>query len=413
MTSPSPFDPDYDGPPGLAPFLQRPLTDGDLANVRAAHLLSIATRLLGRTDQVVAMQADSRALGAPIVRRPGRLSRSEAVDTFDDRFEVMDPERLHDITERELQRVDRGLFVPDAAARRQDETALWHEINRSRSRATALALLNLDVRSEVELQAVAAASAIHSLTAGQSADAQTVLEDAIESSDEEAVRIALAALHQPLREPESDDGSTGDDHPEVRESSVCIHGTWARLDADPWYASGSSLHSFIRGKCTPNLFSGRDHFRWTGGYTEQERRDVADDFVPWKRAQSIAQVDTLFAHSHDGNVALNRIAAGERVPLLVLLHTPVTPRTDDEWRTIARNVGRVLVLRTRADLVMMADQFINGSTMDPPSKFLPLRSVKRHWRHPDAWFSHNRFVELATWQRFSLDGDIRHERSLI
>lgn len=413
MTSESPFDPDYEPPPSLRGFEEAP-TDADVGNIRAAHLLIMATRLLGTTEQVRQVQEDSRALGVPIVRRPGRIGADpNAVDAFAADADALSQEQIDEVTEHAVS-VLGDRWDSETSASAEVESALWREVKRSRSRAAALSLLNVDMRSANESQAVAAAASVFNATEGTSVLARSVLENLIESFDEDVARIALGALQQRLRDPESDGPSTGGDGGDpMYRASVCIHGTWARHSFAPWYASGSDLHKHIRQNCTPDLFNGREHFRWTGGYSEEERREAAEDFVPWKASQSIAEVDTVFAHSHGGNVALNRIANGEQVKLLVLLHTPVTRRPDDEWRRIAANVGRVLVMRSRADKVMLADQLASGNSMQPPKHLLPHRLVKGHWIYRESWFRHDYYLQRDVWERFGIDSDIRFERGLV
>lgn len=413
MTSESPFDPDYEPPLSLGGFEGGP-TGADLGNIRAAHLLIMATRLLGTTEQVRGVQEDSRELAVPIVRRPGRFGAGlNAVDAFAADVDVLSQAQLDEITYEAVSLLGDQWDI-ERPARAAIESNLWHEVKRSRSRAAALSLLNVDMRSTNESQAVAAAAGVFHATEGTSVRARSILENLIESLDEDVARIALGALQQRLRDPDSDGPSAPGEHGDpMYRSSVCIHGTWARHSFAPWYASGSELHKHIRETCTPDLFNGREHFRWTGGYSEEERREAAEDFVPWKASQYIAEVDTIFAHSHGGNVALNRIADGEQVKLLVLLHTPVTKRPDDEWRRIAGNVGRVLVMRSRADKVMLADQLASGSSMQPPKHLLPHRLVKGHWVHRESWFHHDYYLRREVWERFGIDSDIRFERGLV
>lgn len=113
-----------------------------------------------------------------------------------------------------------------------------------------------------------------------------------------------------------------------------------------------------------------------------------------------------------GNVALSAIAMGERVRLLVLLHTPILSRPSAEWASIRSNVGRVLVMRSRADLVMLADGLRTGSALHPAQSQLAHREVLPHWRDGDAWFSHNLFVSHDNWTKYALAGEVRFEHGI-
>lgn len=196
-------------------------------------------------------------------------------------------------------------------------------------------------------------------------------------------------------------------------TSLAVHGPWARLAEDRWYAPGSVLHHHIRTTCTPSLYPEVDYFRWSGDYTEHARRDAGRELATWVRAKGLSGVDTVFAHSHGGNVVLDAVQEGVRVRLLVLLHTPVTPRGNRHWSAIRKRVDRVLVMRSRADVVMLADGLRTGSTLDPNATLLPHRRAIPHWVDRRGWFNHGLFLDYRSWSRWDIAGEVAYERATV
>lgn len=388
MTSASPFDPDFD-PARLqavdpaVPFVG----EGDRARIRAAHLLDLGAQLLRRRR--VSSPLERRLLGIPALASGPARQGMEQRD-FDDAV----PLSMRGALSREP-------GAPDIA------TVLWEAVDRESSAAPAL--INVELHSDDDVVSTAAAAAIHVATNGTSVPARTRLEAALQSTEETAREIAAVALRPDIRTPEV--MSTPPAPPLDAETSVCIHGTWAGIAADSWYAAGTPLHNHIKTTCTPNLFGGMDHFRWSGGYSEQDRIDAASDFANWKSWQGIGAIDTIFAHSHGGNVALTRLADGERIRQLVLLHTPVTRRPRTQWEQIAANVDSVLVLHTWGDLVMWADRLANRSAMRPsrvlPHRLVPLPPLARR-----SWFSHDYFLRTENWIAHEVGMRISYEHRL-
>jgi pimeloyl-ACP methyl ester carboxylesterase len=165
------------------------------------------------------------------------------------------------------------------------------------------------------------------------------------------------------------------------------------------------MHGHIRDHASPNLYDDPGYFFWSGVYSDDDREQAAQDLITWRSVVSPSndELDIVFAHSHGGNVALSAAAAGQRMRMLVLMHTPAIARGDDEWARIRRSVKSVIVMRTRADLVVAADSLRSG---EGRQKFdvrkLPHFPVVRSWKHPDAWFSHSFYVSRENWERFDL-----------
>ena len=135
-------------------------------------------------------------------------------------------------------------------------------------------------------------------------------------------------------------------------------------------------------------------------------------YLRWQAQRKITQLDTIYAHSHGGNVALDHVASGERVAMLVLMHTPFLPRSERDWTEIERNAGRIVVLRTRADLVVLLNNIKNGSTALPPAGLTNVRDLPSHPFGVDFWLRHSFFTRLRSWQTYGIANEVRFERQM-
>jgi hypothetical protein len=375
-------------------------TDTEIAATsRAAQLLAMSLYSFGAPLHARDIQDDADILGVP------------TVSPADDSYQLWANQRgLDDLTYFAHQdhgsAPDRGWEINDTADLNELH-AFWREVDFVRQPTALLPLLNLSMRSSHEIERVAAAAGLYAFSTGQIELARSVIETALNSDDATVAGIARATL-----------GPPSDSTPESAESafttieteaSLAIHGTWARLSADRWYAPEGALHNLLRTDVTNDLYAAPDYFRWTGGYTRRERDDGADDLVAWAKKREIGRVNEVFAHSHGGNVALSAAAKGEAIRLLVLLHTPAIPRSDNEWAAISGNVGRVLVMRTRLDLVAMADGLRTGSSQHFDPVLLRHRQLMLPWQNRAAWFSHGTFIDPATWRTLDLPREVRYE----
>lgn len=400
----------------------------DTSRRRAAHLLILATRLLGTSAQVRAVQVDARELQIPLVRRRSSRDDLDSLDRERQQHLFLPQERLDESTQETLSRLGVTRSWKGGPSTLEEQAALWSRIQTTRSRPATYALLNISARSDDTLLAVSAATALAEITKETSELSRSVLLAAADDPDPETAAIAKMAAGEALNtvnlSPSSSriqasDAASGEREPSTtpqndwRELSACIHGTWSRHPAKRWYAPQSRLHRHIKTNATPSLYDESDYFRWTGGYISAARSSAARDLSVWRARRGATEFDTIFAHSHGGNVALEAAARGERIHLLVLLHTPVAPRSTLEWTAVARNVGRILSLRSRADLVMIADGLRTGSTLDLPSSLLPGGSVKPHWNNRAAYFAHDFYLRLGTWNDFDIASDIAFERGLV
>ncbi|MEO6958262.1 MAG: hypothetical protein ABI137_16085 [Antricoccus sp.] len=380
----------------LLPRVEAYLGDGRLSAVnRAGNLLVLGTMVHGTTEQVEALREDAAGAGIPLV-----TNRPDAV--LDDR----DAEHYAGLIAENTANFgwEPGQVVSNDALRALRERI---EVEGASQLVDVLAYASLDSRHSVERAAAGAVLAPIDRTEEQRA--RSVLLSVAESGDGLAQQIALTALGQeapPLLAPPSVPVGLRP----TKETSIAIHGTWARLAEQRWYAPGSELHDLILGSCTPTLYDQPDYFRWTGGYSDFERDEGSRDLLAWWHGHVPSQVDTVYAHSHGGNVALG--AAGPlaaAMGLLVLLHTPITPRDDHEWEQIRSSCPRVLTFRSRCDLVMLADGRRTGSTLDPSTRLLPHRRVLPHWKGRDGWFSHSLFIRPRTWRRWDIANEVRYE----
>lgn len=368
--------------PGLDAFLQE--SPSAIAS-RAGQLLGMAAYAFGGFELDAAIREDADLLGVPRVERAGDEVRRWSTDV-----------RLDELT-RQAQDFH-GLSSTDSL----DEMtrALWDDVVRLRSPMPVLALLNIRQRSEHSLEAVSAAAALHAFSDGRLNRSHNILRSATESDDPQTNAVAAAMLDVSRTVPDAPKRPTWLGNP----ISTTIHGTWALLEENGWHRPGSPLHNHLREKNSANLYDSDGYFVWSGEYSDTGRAHGGEDLRRWADLVSGAGwLDTVYAHSHGGNVALEALSKGARIKLLVLLHTPAIHRTSQAWSSIRSNVGGVVSMRTRMDHVVLADSLRHGEnrmTFDPG--LLPHFPVVGHWKNQDAWFSHSHFVSVSNWRRSDL-----------
>lgn len=190
--------------------------------------------------------------------------------------------------------------------------------------------------------------------------------------------------------------------------SIAVHGTWSRMVEESWHRPGDGTHTHIKQTCTKGLYAEADYFRWSGAYSGFERTQASTDFAAWLAGKKLT-LDTAYGHSHGGNVILGAELSHPGA-LLVLLHTPVLPRSDEEWARIRSTWDRVLVMRARADPVVIADGLRTRSTGEPDRSKLPFRLIRPHIKDKRGWFTHGLFVQEETWVRYGLSNEVDYER---
>lgn len=369
-------------------------SDSALAS-RAAQYLGMTTYAFGSPEAAAALQDEGDELAIPQLASGG-----EEVGPLRYSQEQLDASTDRLLAERGLRGLADGADSPEAAA------ALWQEVDRTHAPEALLALLNLRQRAD-GVEGAAAAAALVGLSQARLRQSVDLLQSFADSPDELQRGIALAALGasiggQPQSAPQDALPTPG-----PTSVSTTIHGTWGLIaDNESWYVPDSPMHDFLRDRVTDDLYDSKpDYFMWNGGYSHGDRAQGAADLPIWTRRVSPQndRLDTVYAHSHGGNVALSAAAAGQRIRLLVLLHTPAIERSDDEWAAIRANVGGVVVMRTRLDLVVLADGTRHlTSRLKFDAQKLPHFPVMAHWLRREGYFSHSYFVQKDNWERDNL-----------
>ncbi|MBF4582336.1 hypothetical protein ITJ54_06585 [Curtobacterium sp. VKM Ac-2865] len=327
----------------------------------------------------------------------------------------------------------RQLDEPFLVARPGDEVGsdadrLLANIATFSSARSAVALMNMSLADDDELVRTVAAAVLHSLGRTREETVQAVLQAARDSVVATVSALGGLVVGKPGVDYSAGDESGTDDHAEADSKdgppddsvddargacSVMVHGTFARLTSAKkrWYDPGSDLSMHVRRHASRNLYAGRDYVRWTAGFSDVARAQGTTDLLTWCARHGLDALDTVYAHSHGGNVVLDAIERGLRVKLLVLMHVPVIERSAQSWSAIERNVGRALDLRTARDLVVAADRLHRKANHLPLSEN---RTPQLPWIHRprrSALYlldtSHKRFVQLKTWQKNAVANDVR------
>lgn len=296
------------------------------------------------------------------------------------------------------------------------------------SARSAVTLLSESLRDADEVVRTVAAAVLHSLGRTEEETVLVVLQTARRSLDATVSAIGsvifgtstgpdeiaddVDADHDDVADDDNESPSPGDND-DSWSCSVMLHGTFARLTSAQkrWYAPSSPLSKHVRSYASRNLYAGQDYPRWTAGFSDAARAQGTADLLKWCAQHGLNAFDTVYAHSHGGNVILDAIEQGLRVKLLVLLHVPVIERSTRTWSTIEQNVGRVLDLRTGRDLVVAADRLHRQVNRLPLSEnrlpqlpwvHQPQRSVLHLFDT-----SHRRFIQLKTWHKNAIANDVQ------
>jgi hypothetical protein len=301
------------------------------------------------------------------------------------------------------------------------ENIRWHRSSRS-----AFALLYLCLQSGHERVRTASAAALSLLHPMSRKYLFPSLEEATKSTDPVVSEIALAAGGQ-VDETQSSEASEAaaegtqqalplaleDTSPARQKVSIVVHGTFARIVPNGWHRPSADLPVRIRNECTPDLYEESDFFRWSGGYSPEQRSVGAKRLIAWCRKRGFTELDTVYAHSHGGNVVLNALELGAiKVNLLVLLHMPVLDREPQDWEAIESNVGWIFDLRTPYDWIVSVDGLRNSSR-NRFSGQLRCVSLAAGSLLQGSAFSHSHYVKDKTWELHELTNDVAFERGEI
>ena len=385
---------------------------------RTAQLQCMTLFAAGEAEQAASIAADAEVIGTPGVEAPDFDSNSVLLESY----------ALDYYTSAALNtKGGKSSWQPGAPSTATDRIAMRRRIEEGGGWLELAYLLNLSMTGPSHLERVASAQALDALSRGRNWRAREVLANA--ESTQSSVIAAIAATSWPARTappaPKAPGGPppSWDPYPFGEKSriarSVALHGTWARVAPERWYAPGHPLHSHIAAESSTNLYVRDDYPRWSGGYTADARRAGAEGLQRWvvDRKELILGIDTIYAHSHGGNVALSAAAMGLKIELLVLLHVPPRWRPDAEWQAIQNNVNRVLVYRTKLDAVVLADM-IRAAALEDEPRTLSQRFDQTKLHHVDTephpirgpWFSHGHFTTLKTWTTKDIAKDVKYYR---
>ncbi len=179
--------------------------------------------------------------------------------------------------------------------------------------------------------------------------------------------------------------------PEGRGTSdtiMLVHGTWASDAA--WWRSGGDFHTYIKG-LRPDLYSARDRFAWSGGYSDFARAQAATALRKWVDGHGESGLD-LMGHSHGANVMMLATANGMKAGKLILLSCPVHVH---KYFPDFNNCTSVHSVRVKLDLVILADRGGQKFT-DPRIKenVLPIWFNHGATRDPDVWKNYNIAIKI-------------------
>lgn len=407
----------------------------DHVNAQVSQLICLGTLLqnAGEFPQELSEddnQADILAteLGVPRPRIAGHTAQSLSLD------------RLVTLSlDSYPGRPSTGAFETDFAESRETRLAilrhLWENIGGWQSARSTLAFFAVNLSSEHRLVRTTAASLLSMVHAQPDSRVARILDESLDSnapyvSDFAAIALGDASISNTaaggteasdatnqsgLDRGDSSDANDWDGGTEDGGSSlsIIVHGTFARLTNvnTRWYIPSAPLPQRILTDCTHDLYQGSLFFRWSAAYSESARQSGADDLLQWCAQRGSTDLDTVFAHSHGGNVVLNAIARGMRVKLLVLLHIPVLPRPDFEWDMIKNNTKRIMHLRTMFDWVVSMDRIKNNSRNNLPSRLRNFRTLTAPLT-ARSQFSHGLYTQDAVWKSRALTNDVAYERSL-
>ena len=355
--------------------------DDESAQAQAAILLGIGAQMRGDRQKV---EARSAAVAHPTdvlladdlaefpIPRLAPAAKRYAFETMDDRT-----------------RARFGVSVRAAAERPQTLADMADEVYARRSNSAAAVLAEASLRSEHPLVRVAAAHAVLPVTANP-IEPLEVLASHTGDPDELVREVAATALGRYMPE-----------HPALQrlidygeqsyldtppETSMLIHGTWARNSS--WYQPpNGNFWRYAQTSVWPDLYAQPDFYRWSGGYSDGARALAANQLAQWITTKNENGL-SLMSHSHGGSVAMLASWRGVQYDRLVLLSCPVHPA---KYSANFSAINKVVSVRVRMDLVLLVDG--SGSRFTDPrynEHVLPI------------WFNHSAIHDPAVWTRYNV-----------
>jgi pimeloyl-ACP methyl ester carboxylesterase len=262
---------------------------------------------------------------------------------------------------------------------RAERVDLWRVVSAEARQSDAIAWLRRVMTDQEPTAAAAAAAALARWQRRQDIPVPTSLECAHEvltqyaSSDAaDAATIAQAALgseNDVQQQILTDKKSAAEGH----SLSIIVHGTaaWSKS----WWLTGGDFHTYILQEVRPDLFSGYNAYQWSGAYNKRTRGIASERLAGWAEDTIGDRLNTVFAHSYGGVIALNATTHGLFIRDLVLLSTPA-----EDVRVEWRNIERAVSLRIHMDIVLLAARRAQCFTENVEENYLP----HWFWNHSDS-----------------------------
>lgn len=338
----------------------------DARQTQAALLLSIGAAVGGEPDHVPKHEQFSMPALAPMAH-PAPIPLERAA-------------RALDISTREYVDGFSGRIPRDEASR------LTQRLYENPEPDTAAALVEAGLHSDSRLVRTAAATAALDTT-GAREDVMAQLVSSAKVSDIDTRELARTGLARaqpdhPLLDRYVINRPAVATRATPSNTAVLSHGTWAAKSR--WWRPGGDFHDHLSG-ITPSLHMHDKSFPWSGAYSHLQRDLAAIDLAAWIDAQQLDRPD-WFAHSHGATVANLATKKGVELGRLVFLSCPV----HDAWLPDLDRVDRVIDVRVRADLVIIADR---GQQRLPSA----MRSHPKVTEVRNGWFSHSSTHDPQYW----------------
>ena len=347
----------------------------DAAAAQPALLLSARAGVLGVEDaEMAALEAEIEPVEFALpelraLRRTKRLRLDQATRPLGLSAKEMADEPSPEAYQPTLARTTRDLY---------DKPSI----------ETAAALFEGAMGSPHPLVRVAAAAGARETTRLR-ARIRGILEDGCDAPDLLTARIAQTALaHIERRSPTFEkyviDRPPSKKRKRRSNTAVVTHGTFAA--GSDWYQPGGDFYEALKAN-RPDLDVHDESFTWTDAYSPAARRADARLLKQWIGDQGLVRPD-FFAHSHGGTVAHLATRDGVEFDRLVLMAFPV----HGEWFPDFTKINRIIDVRVRFDLVIMADRGGQRFRTDQID-------IEEH-RH--GWFDHTSTHEPEYWDDHGL-----------
>ncbi|NUK71107.1 HEAT repeat domain-containing protein [Streptomyces lunaelactis] len=358
---------------------------------RAAQIVGIGVQLSGHSEVLEEWEEDRQVLQVP------RVEPLASAVTGDDVESVC---RIIEIPNA----ISRGGFASQEEER-VSSLQLWREVksnDRDIAQQAAATLICMSLLSSSEIVRIAAAANLAWIPNPYTPEVVEELARGCRSKAPSVRYLAADALHklrpnhQALqvlvdKEQQGREVNPLPEYETLPHTSTIVHGTWAQRGA--WWYPGSEFFEFLKTNVSSDLFHNIDKlYSWEGRWKRGSRTKASRELLTWARGNEIDYLDTVFAHSHGVNVALTAALLPDdalETKLLVAMHPARVRRSEQEWNLIFKNIGGVLAVRSRFDLVVLMDRAVR---MFPPD------SDKVYRFTIPVWFSHSPATKKQAWE---------------